>query len=427
MDKLNIEWLKGKPNFYFRYKRQLVESMIEGSCINIGSGSHIIKNAVNIEEGLPHLPYADNSFDTVICSDVLENIGPYKQAVGELLRIARKKVIVTVPAYRWLYGKYDRLLGHKQRYHANDFTGFEITHLFWFLVPILLLRKLLGLRHQSLPRVIDGVFFKMSKLHLNFGTTILAVKYKVPYEIKIKHMISIFVPVFNEERIIDRDIKTVDYIIRKLPAEYEIFIVNDSSKDNTRVIAKKIEQTNRKVKLLNYERGPTRRENLAQSFKKANGNIIAFVDVDLIASLRFLPDLIDQIILGYDIVTGSRYVSGSKIKRKPFRLIISLIYNACIRFLFGTHTYDHLCGFKAFKKDVILKLVDEMGYDKSLTRGIFWDTEMLIRARRHGYKIKEIPICWSERKKSALYFRREVKTIGYILKFIIKLTKEKNR
>ena len=266
----------------------------------------------------------------------------------------------------------------------------------------------------------------MSKLHLNLGSTILAVKYKVPYEIKIKHMISIFIPVFNEERIIDRDIKTVDYIIRKLPTEYEIFIVNDSSKDKTKIIAQKIEQTNRKVKLLNYERGPTRRENLAQSFKRANGDIITFVDVDLIASLRFLPDLIEQIILGYDIITGSRYVSGSKIKRKPFRLIISLIYNACIRFLFRTHIHDHLCGFKAFKKDVILKLVDEMGYDESLTRGVFWDTELLIRARRHGYKIKEIPIWWSEREKSALYFKRELKTIGYILKFMRKLSKEKN-
>lgn len=272
----------------------------------------------------------------------------------------------------------------------------------------------------------DNIFFKMSKLHLKFGTAVTTVKYKVTDEARRKHKVSIFVPVFNEERIIDRDIKALDYIIKKLPAEYEIFIVNDSSKDKTKIIAQKIEQTNRKVKLVNYEKGPTRRENLAQSFKRGNGDIVAFVDVDLIASLRFLPDLIDQIILGYDIVAGSRYVSGSKIKRKPFRLVISLIYNTCIRFLFGTHMYDHLCGFKAFKRDVILRLVDEMGYDKSLTRGIFWDTELLIRARKHGYKIKEIPIWWSERKKSALYFKRELKTIGYIFKFMMKLSKEKN-
>ena len=137
MDKLNIKWLKGKPNFYFRYKRELLESMIEGSCLNVGCGSHIIKNAVNIDEGLPSLPYEDNSFDTVICSDVLEHIGKHKLAIGELLRVARRKVIITVPAYSWLYGEYDKLLGHRRRYNTNDFSGFEIKHLFWFLTPIL--------------------------------------------------------------------------------------------------------------------------------------------------------------------------------------------------------------------------------------------------------------------------------------------------
>lgn len=425
MDKLNIKWLKGKPNFYFRYKRQLLESMIEGSCLNVGCGSHIIENAVNVDEGLPKLPYEDNSFDTVICSDVLEHLSSHKQAIEELLRIARKKIIITVPAYKWLYGRYDQLLGHKRRYHTNDFPGFEITHLFWFLVPILLARKLFKLRHSQLTKIIDDIFFKLSKLHLNFGTTILAVKHKIPHEVVRKHKVSIFIPVFNEERIIDRDIKAINYVIKKLPVDYEIFIVNDASKDKTEIIGKRIEKDNRKVNLLNYEIGPTRRENLAVSFKKASGDIVAFVDIDLIASLRFLSDLIDQVILNNDIVTGSRYAVGSKTRRKTFRLIISVLYNVCIRLIFRTNIRDHMCGFKAFKRDVILKLVEEMGYDKSLKRGIFWDTELLVRAHRHGYKIKEIPIWWRERHKTALSFNREVKALGYIFNFMYRIWSEK--
>jgi hypothetical protein len=425
MDNLNIEWLKNKPNFYFRYKQQLLESMIEGSCINIDSGSHIIKNAVNIDGGLPKLPYPDKAFDTVICSDTLEYIGPHKQSIGELLRIAKKKVIITAPAYRWLYGKYDKMLGHKRRYGANDFSGFETTHLFWFLVPILFFRKLFGLKHRPLPKVIDDFFFYISKAHLNFGTTILAVKYKIPHETAEKHKISIFVPIYNEEKIISRDVKLIDYIISKIPVEYEVFIVNDASTDNTKIIAKKAEDLNRKVTLLIYEIGPTRRENLAQSFKMAHGDIVAFIDVDLITSLRFLPDLINGVISGYDIVTGSRYVPGSKIKRKNFRLFISYIYNAAVRLLFRTSLADHMCGFKAFKKDVILTLVNEMGYDKLLKRGVFWDTELLVRGCRHKYTIKEIPIWWRERNKSALYFRREVRALGYIFGFLRKIGQEK--
>lgn len=242
---------------------------------------------------------------------------------------------------------------------------------------------------------------------------------------KVEYRLSIFIPVFNEEEIIDRDIKMIDYVIRKIPIDYEIFIVNDASEDKTEIIAEKIQQTNRKVMLLNYNIGPTRRENLAQSFKKANGDIIIFVDIDSITSLRFLPDLINGIIANYDIVIGSRYVIGSKIKRKPLRFILSILYNTGVRFIFRTNIHDHMCGFKAFKRDVILKLVEEMGYDRSLTRGVFWDTELLVRATRHGYKIKEIPIWWRERNKTALYFKREVKAINYIFRFIIALSKEK--
>lgn len=318
-----------------------------------------------------------------------------------------------------------QLLGHKRRYNANDFSGFEIKHLFWFLVPIIFLRKLFGLQHRLLPKIIDDTFFRLSKLHLNFGTTILAVKYKIKSDIVKQHRVSVFIPIFNEEKIIERDVKLIDYIIKKIPIDYEVFIVNDASKDKTEAIGKKIEQLNKKVTLLNYSIGPTKRENLAQSFKKANGDIVAFVDVDLITSLRFLSDLIGQIILNYDIATGSRYTAGSKIKRKPFRLIISILYNALIRLLFKTGIHDHMCGFKAFKKDVVLQLIDEMGYDKSLERGIFWDTELLIRAIRHGYKIKEIPIWWRERQKTALSFKSETKALKYMFEFMKKLQKEK--
>ena len=194
-----------------------------------------------------------------------------------------------------------------------------------------------------------------------------------------------------------------------------LFIVNDFSQDKTRIIAEKVATANTKISILNYTLGPTRRENLAQSFRKATGDIIVFIDVDLICSLRFLPDLIDQIVLGSDIALGSRYARGSKIRRKPSRFIISILYNALMRGFFHTDIKDHTCGFKAFKKGVILKIVSEMGYDRTLERGIFWDVEVLVRAKKYGYKIKEIPIWWKEREKSALYFRREIKTIKYML------------
>ena len=236
--------------------------------------------------------------------------------------------------------------------------------------------------------------------------------------------ISMFIPIFNEEDILERDIELIDYVLKKLPYGYEIFVVDDASSDHSEIIAEKIAAARKEVHHLRFDFGPTRRENLAQSFKKATGDIIAFMDIDLATNLRFVPQLIKEVENGYDIVTGSRYARGAKIKRRLPRLIISVLYNAFVRFFFQTQIKDHECGFKAFKRDVILKLVDEMGFDVSLRRGVFWDTELLVRALRHGYKIRELPIWWTERRKSALNFRREIKSLGYLFEFKSKLEGE---
>jgi len=236
--------------------------------------------------------------------------------------------------------------------------------------------------------------------------------------------ISMFIPIFNEQEVLERDIELIEYILNKLPDEYEIFVVDDASTDNSAVIGEKISASNKKVKHLRYEVGPSRRENLAQSFKQATGEIIAFMDIDLATNLSHVPKLIDEVKRGSDIVSGSRYLPESRVKRKIFRLIISKMYNAFIRFYFKTNIRDHECGFKAFKRDIIINLVEEMGYDKSLKRGVFWDTELLVRALKHRYKIKEIPVIWNDPGTSALSFRREIKVLPYIYRFKRHIKKE---
>jgi len=230
-------------------------------------------------------------------------------------------------------------------------------------------------------------------------------------------MVSFFIPAFNEEEILEKSLGELEKVIKGFEVNFEIFLVSDASTDKTAYLAEKICQQNPHIRLINCTVGPSRRENLAASFKKASGDIIVFLDIDLIKTLPYLRPLIEGVISGNEIVIGSRYISGSKVIRKPFRLYASLLYNLCIRIMFRDNLHDYLCGFKAFKKVAILSLVEEMGFDKSLKRGIFWDTELLLRAARKGYTIKEIPIFWQERNKTALSFRKEVNSLGYILKF----------
>lgn len=234
-------------------------------------------------------------------------------------------------------------------------------------------------------------------------------------------MISVFVPAYNEESILYKNIKRLHDFLKKRYDKFEIIIVNDNSTDNTEKIATKLCVNFPHVKLLNYSVGPSRRENLAKSFCFARGDIIVFIDADLSPELEGLDRLIKAIEDGFDIAVGSKYIKGSKIKRSFHRLLLSKIYNSFMEILFRVNISDHTVGLKAWKKDVILQLVKDLGYDYEYKRGLFWDTEMFIHARRHNYKIKEIPIEWKESKKTSIRFWREFKILPYALKLRWKL------
>ncbi len=232
--------------------------------------------------------------------------------------------------------------------------------------------------------------------------------------VHIKPELSVFIPVCNEEKSLEFNIKKIYEALKDTGKSFELIIVDDTSTDLTPAIAKKLAK-NKDIRYIRCEGGPSRRENLAQEFKKAKAELIIYMDSDLAVDLKHLLELI-YYSKKADIATGSRYMKESKIKRKFYRLIISKLYNAFLRILFNSKAQDHQCGFKAIKKKVALDLIKEMGYDKKLQRGWFWDAELLIRAQKRHYRIAEFPVTWAYGKKSSFSIMRELKMIPYVIK-----------
>ena len=227
-------------------------------------------------------------------------------------------------------------------------------------------------------------------------------------------MINIFLPVYNEEKIIEENVLTVYNILKNLKETFKIFIVDDGSKDKTSEICKQLTKKHKEINHLYFENGPSRRENLGQSFLKIPDNeVICFMDIDLASDINRTDDLIDYIKQGYDVSIGSRY-KGIKSVRSIKRLAISKTYNEIICLLFGSKMDDHQCGFKAFKSEKIKEIIQQMGYDTSFKRGWFWDAEILLRAQKNRLKIKEFPIKWEAGKQSSFNFQRELKIIRYM-------------
>ena len=236
------------------------------------------------------------------------------------------------------------------------------------------------------------------------------------YPVIAKMSLSIFVPAYNEEKILEKNINKIHDCLKENVSVFELIIVDDSSKDRTSLIAKAMEKKNPVIKHMRFENGPSRRENLAAAMKKAKYDTVGYMDLDLATPLHFLPKLIDEIKGGADIAMGSRRVRGAKVKRSLYRNSWSFFYHKTINLLFNSKVNDYQCGLKLFKKDVLMNLLEQLGYDKNFQRGWFWDAELLLAAEKANYKIKEIPVEWTEGAKSSFKLTRELKLIPYLIR-----------
>jgi hypothetical protein len=118
------------------------------------------------------------------------------------------------------------------------------------------------------------------------------------------------------------------------------------------------------------------------------------MDLDLTTDLKYLKPLIEAITVeGFDFSTGSRMLPESKAERTFRRKFSSKSYNFFVRRMLGSKLRDHQCGFKAFKRESLMQLLEEVE-----ATHWFWDTEILVRAQKKGFKVKEFAVEWKSGK-----------------------------
>jgi len=209
-------------------------------------------------------------------------------------------------------------------------------------------------------------------------------KLKSPVEI------SVVFPAYNEADALETAVEKVTRALNEFTRSYEIIIAEDGSTDGTDKVAAILSERYSFVKHLHGEKRLGRGTALKNAFKKSNGKTLIYMDVDLatdVGQIKFLVRAIEE--EGYDFAIGSRMLSESKVERSRTRQIASKSYNFLVRAMLGSKVKDHQCGFKAFRREPLMQLLDEV-----TARHWFWDTEILVRAFRKGYKIKEIPVEW---------------------------------
>jgi glycosyltransferase involved in cell wall biosynthesis len=204
--------------------------------------------------------------------------------------------------------------------------------------------------------------------------------------------VSAVLPVYNDlsalKTAIPRSLEVLEAIA---PGRFELIVAEDGSTDGSTEFVRDYEAKDSRVRLLHSDERLGRGRALNRAFAAALGSIVCYYDVDLATDMPHLTELIGAIRDGYDIATGSRLLPESIITRSGGREVASRGYNMLARTILGSSLHDHQCGFKAFRRDRILSLLPSVTADHW-----FWDTEVLVRAQKNGYRIREFPVRWQQ-------------------------------
>lgn len=228
------------------------------------------------------------------------------------------------------------------------------------------------------------------------------------FEINDNCHISIIIPVYNENNKLKEATETILRTLSGMKLTSELIIAEDGSDDGSYELATELVAKNPSVYLQHSEERQGRGCALSRAIKVAKGEVVCYIDADLATDMSYLPPLIDAVLCdGYDFATGSRLMSMSDTSRSHTRSIASKTYNLIVRLLLRSKVHDHQCGFKAFRRASILQILDQVRDGHW-----FWDTEVLVRGQREGYKIKEIPVRWNEADETKVCIYKDVYGMG---------------
>ena len=201
--------------------------------------------------------------------------------------------------------------------------------------------------------------------------------------------LSIVIPAYNEENRLPNTLEQVFHFLEKQPFASEVLVVENGSNDRTFEIAQEYANRLQNVRVLHSEqRGKGRA--IQRGVKAAVGEYVFMCDADLSMPVEEIHKFIPPQLQNVDIAIASREAPGSIRYNEPYyRHFTGRVFNTLIRLLVLPGLQDTQCGFKCIRAQVARDI-----FPYQTLTGWAFDVELLFIARRHGYRIVEIPIDW---------------------------------
>ncbi len=219
--------------------------------------------------------------------------------------------------------------------------------------------------------------------------------------------LSVIIPAYNEERNLAHTLREVDRYLKDQSYDYEIIVVNDGSKDKTAETVKGLMPEIRNLRLVDNKENHGKGFVVRQGLLQARGEYRLFMDADNSTSVDQVEKMWPEFENGFEVVIGSRDIKGAVLDppQPRYRIILGDLFNLLVQITLGLWGIrDTQCGFKALTEKAVNDVIPKCKIDR-----FAFDPEILILARKKGYKIKEIPVYWKNDPTSTVKFKSMIK------------------
>ncbi|PIZ89835.1 MAG: hypothetical protein COX88_01740, partial [Candidatus Nealsonbacteria bacterium CG_4_10_14_0_2_um_filter_35_20] len=216
--------------------------------------------------------------------------------------------------------------------------------------------------------------------------------------------LSVIIPAYNEEKRLQETLIEIDNYLSRQAYSYEIIVVDDGSKDRTAQLVKDLIFKVKNLRLIDNKENRGKGYVVRQGILEAKGEYRLFTDADNSTSLDQIEKIWPEFEKGYDIIIGSRDIKGAVLDPpQPFlrKIILGKGFRLLTQIICGTWgVLDTQCGFKCFSS-----LAAENIFPRCKISRFAFDPEILVIAKKLGYKIKEIPVYWKNDPESKVKFK----------------------
>lgn len=204
--------------------------------------------------------------------------------------------------------------------------------------------------------------------------------------------LSVVIPAYNEAHSLRRTIEAVERYLTASRVSHEIVIVDDGSTDWTVATTGALAVEHASVRLLrsaHQGKGGA----VKQGVLAAQGEVVLFMDADHSTRIEEWAKFVPWLQEGFEVLIGSRRIPGAEVRahQPPLREAMGKGFTWLTNALLTVRVTDVTCGFKGFQAEAARAI-----FQRQRMPGWSFDAEILFIARRLGYRLKEVPVVWTD-------------------------------